>query len=220
MRRSSPDGRCAFIPCLTTEVIGIRRTDSAPTSAWGVDSTKVFPKAKSDSRKNGGLGTSEVANAGIPPRETSNRLPICVTIVTAGNPAGQGQAFACARLAVGEALSVRGQLRLLTIDVADRGPLMDIGPENRTVILLRDITGAMVAYAIDEVFSIDEPEQGISGDYTVLVPMDDDDSVPVIVRALDADVPSFVGIEDAAELERAFMEYNALVMRRSLRLVE
>jgi len=101
---------------------------------------------------------------------------------------------------------------------------MDIGPENKTVILLRDVTGAMVAYAIDEAFSINDPERGISGDYTVLIPMDDvkdgSDAVPVIVRAFDAEVPSFVGIEDPAELERVFAEYNALVMRRNFKLVD
>lgn len=85
--------------------------------------------------------------------------------------------------------------------------------ENRTVILLRDEHGALVAYVIDEVLEI------AGSDYTVLLRLDGVDEEPVIVRALDADIPSYVGVEDEGELALAMSEYRAAVARRSFRLV-
>jgi hypothetical protein len=120
---------------------------------------------------------------------------------------------------MGEALSVRGQLRLLTVDVSDRRPLMDITNTDPTVILLRDESDALIPYRIDEAFTLDEKRTGYQGDYTVLVKMDDEQAEPVIVRALDADVPSFVGIEDEEELQTVRSEYQARIMRRGFKVV-
>lgn len=96
---------------------------------------------------------------------------------------------------------------------------MDVDGTNVTVILLRDASGSMVPYRIDEVFSLVDARDGSVSDYTALVRMDGSDTEPVIVRALDAEIPSFVGIEDADELERVSSEYQALVNRRNLRLI-
>lgn len=97
---------------------------------------------------------------------------------------------------------------------------MDTSATNKTVILLRDESGELVPYRIDEVLSITNTEMGISGDYTVLVRVvGANRSDPIIVRALDAEIPSFVGIEDEDELALVKSEYDAIVMRRQFRLV-
>lgn len=91
--------------------------------------------------------------------------------------------------------------------------------ETKTVILLRDDTGVMVAYGIDEEFSLNDVAGCACGDYTVLTRLDGMDDAPVFVRALDAEIPSFVGIEDEGELTRVMTEYQARVMRRGFRLI-
>lgn len=96
---------------------------------------------------------------------------------------------------------------------------MDTTIEGATIILLRDDSDALVPYRVDEAFSLNDEQTGSVGDYTVLVKMDDDEAEPVIVRALDADIPSFIGIEDEAELARVKSEYDAIVMRRNFRVI-
>lgn len=96
---------------------------------------------------------------------------------------------------------------------------METDHTTETVILLRDDEGTLVPYVIDEVFSLDDPRTDAIGDYTVLIRLDGLDPEPVIVRAMDAEIPSFVGIEDEDELERVRSEYQALVMRRGFRVI-
>lgn len=127
--------------------------------------------------------------------------------------------FATAWLAYGEMSCVRGQPRLVTIDARGRGPLMGISNGDVTVVILDDGTGRLVPYRIDDAFGLADEEAHAVGDYTVLVQVGDDAGDPVIVRALDADVPSFVGIGDADEARRTREEYDARLARRSLTLV-
>lgn len=120
--------------------------------------------------------------------------------------------------ATGEALSVGGQLRLVTVDVDDWGPAMMPGSDE-VVVLLRDAAGDVVPFRIDDAFSLDDAASGAVGDYTALVRMGTAQTDPVFVRALDAEVPSFVGIDDAGELDRVTQEYEARARRASFRVV-
>lgn len=96
---------------------------------------------------------------------------------------------------------------------------MGISNGDVTVVILDDGTGRLVPYRIDDAFGLADEEAHAVGDYTVLVQVGDDAGDPVIVRALDADVPSFVGIGDADEARRTREEYDARLARRSLTLV-
>ena len=121
--------------------------------------------------------------------------------------------------ATGEALSVGGQLRLVTVDVDDWGPAMEHGSDGIAVVILRDAAGDLTPYGIADAFSLSDAASGAVGDYTALVKMSDAEADPVFVRALDAEIPSFVGITDAAELERVTQEYEARRRRASFRIV-
>lgn len=145
-----------------------------------------------------------------PPQIRANTAPSGIAI--------DGCVLSLGMLTTGEALSVRGRLRMVTLDASDRRPLMEVNGL-ATIVLLRDASGAIVPYRIDEAFSLSDQDAHAIGDYTVLVNMNDADADPVIVRALDADIPSFVGIEDEGELLRVRAEYNAIVMRRGFRVV-